>query len=1186
MKKTALSTADLVGQGNGRKNELPVQTKTRPERKLIARLCLNMDPKLILAMRITAFILLLGCLHVSAATISQTVTISGRDMPLKKVFQVIKQQTGYTVFGNGVLLKDANSITIHALNMPLNDFLDTIFRDQPLSYRIVDQTNILFFKRTVATPLIVAEPGLFNDRPSADPLPISGIVVTGDDIPLEGVSVKVKGAKGGVFTDADGRFNIYAEPTQVLVFSHVSMLVVETRVIDFPADRKIRMTYRNATLNDVVITGYGNIRKESFTGTYTQVTKDEILKVSPNNLIAALQTFDPSFRITQNINMGSNPNMLPEFYLRGQSGFPGVKDLDKITSGADVSQFSLKNDPNTPIFILDGFEVGVEKIYDMDINRISNVTILKDAAATAMYGSRASNGVVVIETVIPRAGRFNVNYNGNYSVTAPDLSSYNMMDAQQKLDAEMAARVYLPNLPENSPYYESRLVENLWYMEQKRNEIRKGVNTYWLSQPLSVMFNTRHNIFVEGGSEGLRVGLDLKYDNQNGVMKESFRKRVSTGFTVQYQTRSLQIRNQAYFDGVRSAESPYGLFSQYTAMQPYYPIYDENTGLYLRNMPNFTGTTPINPLYESTVGNFNRSNYKEFTNNLTANWRINNFLLLKTQFAIDYKDTRTNRFISPESTTYPTGDPFTKGELNQMATSMLDWNTNMFLSYNKNIEANNVNVTAGINAKSTAEDFSNSTYRGFPGKEYYSPSYAYEMLRKPVLNDNKKRLLGSFLTVNYSRNNIFLLDGSFRMDGSSEFGTERKWAPFWSVGSGINMHNVKLFKAKNTFDIFRITANIGQTGKSNFSPYMARNTYEVLLDDWYPTGIGSSLIYMGNSRLTWEKQVSWNVGTLISLKKRFSLELNYYNKETYDLITDVSLPSSSGFMIYRDNIGKVLNRGFEVKTIFSVINQRNFNVTLTGNLAHNKNKIVEIAESLKSYNNRIDEYFKEYRTSNDPYIPIGFYAENAKFARPVMKYEEGGSLTAIYGMKSLGINPANGKEVFVKRDGTVTQDWSAAEQQVIGNTEPVARGTFGMNVRYKRFSVYTTFMYEWGGDQYNQTLSNNVENVNLLYSNADVRVLTDRWQKPGDITPLKSIHDRYLITRPTSRFIQKNNYISFNSFSISYDFDPGNVKMFGMQFLRTTFLMNDVALFSSIKREMGLDYPFARTFTFTINASF
>ncbi len=1166
-------------------------TKTLPGMRLCSgRFHVTNGKKLLTAMKMTAFIMLVLCLHVSARTNSQTVTIAGKDLPLSRVFSAIKKQTGYAVFGNASLLRQTRNVSISVSNMPLTIFLDSILKHQPITYRILDRTIILYSKASSPADRLseVPESTTVDTGPQKENFfqTVTGVVIGEDGNALEGVSIKIRGTSIGVSSDATGKFTITADPDQVLIFSYVGMTTREIKVKDLPRNGRIVLKPKDASMVDVVVTGYGNVRKESFTGTYTQVTKADLQKVTTNNLISALQVFDPSFRIMQNITMGSNPNVLPQFYIRGQSGFPGVKDLDKIESSSPVSQFALKNNPNTPIFIMDGFEVTVEKVYDMDINRISNITILKDAAATAMYGSRASNGVVVIETIVPKPGEFRVNYNGNLYVTAPDLSSYHMMNAQEKLDAEFAAQAYLPNMYPNDPGYAGTLRENMWYMQQKKNEVAKGVNTYWLSQPLRTAINQKHNLYIEGGSQAVRLGLELKYDNQDGVMKESFRRRLGAGLTLQYQTRSLQFRNQIYFDQVRGDESPYGSFSDYSHLQPYYPIYDESTGKYLQKFPNYFGYAPINPLYESTVGNFSKLGYREWTDNFTANLYLSKFLFIRGQLAVDLVESTNDLFTSPTSTKYDRGDLFTKGELFQSSTNTLNWNTNLFASYNRNIDDHNINVSAGINANGRTASIMSATYRGFPSPGYHSPAYAYQITQKPETLDDAKRLVGTFATVNYSLKNIYLFDGSFRVDGSSEFGSDRKWAPFWSIGTGMNLHNTSFFKNNKAIDILRVTANIGQTGKSNFTPYMARSTYAMMLDDWYPTGIGARLIYMGNNKLTWEKQVSWNLGALLSVFKRFTLEFNYYNKETYDLITDVSLPSSSGFSIYRDNIGKVLNKGFEIKSSLNVLNQRDLNITLIANMAHNKNRIVEIAQSMKRYNNRIDEYYQGYINNNNPLFTLAFHDLNSKFSKPIMKYEEGSSLTTIYGMKSLGINPANGKEIFMKRDGSITYDWDPTEQQPIGNTEPWGQGSFGLNARYKRFTLYTTFLFEFGGDQYNQTLVDNVENVNLLQSNADTRVITDRWQKPGDMSPLKAIQDRYLITRPTSRFIQKNNYLSFNSLSLGYEVDPAKLKAIRLSSLRAALIFNDIALFSTIKREMGLDYPYARGLTFTINATF
>ena len=311
-----------------------------------------------------------------------------------------------------------------------------------------------------------------------------------------------------------------------------------------------------------------------------------------------------------------------------------------------------------------------------------------------------------------------------------------------------------------------------------------------------------------------------------------------------------------------------------------------------------------------------------------------------------------------------------------------------------------------------------------------------------------------------------------------------------------------------------------------------------------------------------------------------TLGFDYYYKKTIDLVTEVSLPTSSGFTKYTDNMGEILNEGVELDLNVRAYSNKDWEVIVFGNLAHNKNKILKISESLKQYNERIDEYFQDY------YSTSGRPSEDSKYAKPFMKYEEGSSLTAIYGMKSMGINPANGQEVYVKRDGTLTYTWESNEQQKIGDTEPKIQGAFGLNVRYRNFTLYTTFLYEYGGDEYNSTLVNNVENANLIKYNADKRVSSDRWQNVGDVVPLKDIKDRLYVTRASSRFVQKNNNVVFNSLSVGYDVDPIWLRKIHLSSLRLQFNMKDIATMSTIKREMGLNYPFARTFTFTLNASF
>lgn len=324
-------------------------------------------------------------------------------------------------------------------------------------------------------------------------------------------------------------------------------------------------------------------------------------------------------------------------YVRGRSGIGGVKELDRDP----LTKSALKDNPNLPTFIMDGFQISVEQLYDMDPNRIESITILKDAAATALYGSRAANGVVVITTVAPKPGKLNVSYNFTGDVTIPDLSDYNLMNASEKLETEVAAGVY-KDLAERSAT-NPLAAEQEYYA--KLASITRGVDTYWLSKPLQTSFNHKHSLNIDGGSDNFRFGIQLNYNNEDGVMKESFRNRAGAGVYLDYRIGSFQLKNMVTYTNTRSQESPYGSFSDYTSVQPYDPYKDDN-GNYLERLPAWDGRTSNrkNPLYESTLANYDKAKYEEFINNLGINWNIVTGLLWKTQFSLTRKVSENERF--------------------------------------------------------------------------------------------------------------------------------------------------------------------------------------------------------------------------------------------------------------------------------------------------------------------------------------------------------------------------------------------------------------------------------------------------------------------------------------------------------------------------------------------------------------
>ena len=988
--------------------------------------------------------------------------------------------------------------------------------------------------------------------------------------PMVGVTIRLDGHSTGVITDINGCYVLtLPEKGGLVIYSYIGF---ETRKIKVTSRQKVDVQMVEATesIQEVIVTGYNSIQKESFTGNTTKIEKEDLLKVNPNNLISAIQTFDPSFRIQENLAAGSDPNSLPQFVLRGQTGI-GETTLGQ-TSTSSISREVLSGNSNLPIFILDGFEVDVEKIYDLDMNSIHSINILKDAAATAMYGSRAANGVIVIERRAPEAGKFRVQYSGVLSAELPDLSSYNLMNAREKLETERLAGLYDSNTPEIAPY------TNGYY--QRLNNVLTGVDTYWLSQGLRTALNHKHSVFIDGGENDVRWGVELGFRGTEGVMKHSSRKNANAAFYVDYRIGGLQIKNKVTYTYNKSTDVPFNSFSDYSHLLPYMRLYDEN-GDYVRRLEKFDGAsgTQVNPLYEINFYNsFDHSGYDEVTDDLSLNWRITDGLRLRGQFSVLMRNSTGDLYKDPASASYSASTGNINGEKTESTQKRTVIDGSLSLMYNNTFKGHNLNICLSSNMRQTQSTASETRYRGFPGGDLVSSNYAAEVYGKPSSSDNTTRLVGALLTSNYTYNNIYLADLTGRIDGSSEFGSDKRWSMFWSTGAGINIHNYDFMKSNELFSMLKFRASYGLTGKTNFSLYSAKDMYQLQTDSWYPTGYGVFLYQMGNPNLKWERKYTLDYGVEIGLwHDKIYLKASAYDERTIDLITDYTIPSSTGFTSYKENMGKVKNTGVELELRARLYSDRNWLFQLYGSFARNKNTIIEISQAMRDYNKRVEELFSGYNPES---------SSDSKYAKTYLKYYEGASLTSIYGMKSLGISPTNGKEIYLRRNGDVTDVWSADEWTIIGDTAPKGQGSFGYTLSYKQLSMFASFLYTFGGDAYNNTLVSYVENADIKNDNVDKRVLLDRWQKPGDITTMKDIRDRNVTTGASSRFVQKNNTLQWSSLTMSYNFRPEQLKKLHLSGLRLSFTMNDLFYWSTIRQERGLDYPYSRSFNLTTNIIF
>ena len=988
--------------------------------------------------------------------------------------------------------------------------------------------------------------------------------------PMVGVTIRLDGHSTGVITDINGCYVLtLPEKGGLVIYSYIGF---ETRKIKVTSRQKVNVQMVEATesIQEVIVTGYNSIQKESFTGNTTKIEKEDLLKVNPNNLISAIQTFDPSFRIQENLAAGSDPNSLPQFVLRGQTGI-GETTLGQ-TSTSSISREVLSGNSNLPIFILDGFEVDVEKIYDLDMNSIHSINILKDAAATAMYGSRAANGVIVIERRAPEAGKFRVQYSGVLSAELPDLSSYNLMNAREKLETERLAGLYDSNTPEIDPY------TNGYY--QRLNNVLTGVDTYWLSQGLRTALNHKHSVFIDGGENDVRWGVELGFRGTEGVMKHSSRKNANAAFYVDYRIGGLQIKNKVTYTYNKSTDVPFNSFSDYSHLLPYMRLYDEN-GDYVRRLEKFDGAsgTQVNPLYEINFYNsFDHSGYDEVTDDLSLNWRITDGLRLRGQFSVLMRNSTGDLYKDPASASYSASTGNINGEKTESTQKRTVIDGSLSLMYNNTFKGHNLNICLSSNMRQTQSTASETRYRGFPGGDLVSSNYAAEVYGKPSSSDNTTRLVGALLTSNYTYNNIYLADLTGRIDGSSEFGSDKRWSMFWSTGAGINIHNYDFMKSNELFSMLKFRVSYGLTGKTNFSLYSAKDMYQLQTDSWYPTGYGVFLYQMGNPNLKWERKYTLDYGVEIGLwHDKIYLKASAYDERTIDLITDYTIPSSTGFTSYKENMGKVKNTGVELELRARLYSDRNWLFQLYGSFARNKNTIIEISQAMRDYNKKVEELFSGYNPES---------SSDSKYAKTYLEYYEGASLTSIYGMKSLGISPTNGKEIYLRRNGDVTDVWSADEWTIIGDTAPKGQGSFGYTLSYKQLSMFASFLYTFGGDAYNNTLVSYVENADIKNDNVDKRVLLDRWQKPGDITTMKDIRDRNVTTGASSRFVQKNNTLQWSSLTMSYNFRPEQLKKLHLSGLRLSFTMNDLFYWSTIRQERGLDYPYSRSFNLTTNIIF
>ncbi len=1130
--------------------------------------------KVFLIMKMTFILTVFLTLNSFASVYSQSTKLSVQveNISLEELFENISSQSDFQFIYNDEEINDIRNISAKFKKATVEEILKEVLEGSDFEFNIVDEVVV-----------IIPKSDTIQKKQPQNSI-IRGSVKDEKENPIPGVTIYIKGTNNGTVTDASGNYSLHIpDGKSTVAFSFIGFKSQEIEV-DGTQVLNITLVADITEVEEVVVTGIVQIKKESFTGTATIVKADELLSMGSDNVIKSLVLLDPSLNIIEDDIFGSDPNVLPDISLRG--------DAILSTTDTQFDATSLSSDPNLPVFILDDFETTLTKVIDMDMNRIESITVLKDAAATAMYGSRAANGVIVIKTKQPEAGKIQVSYNLNTIISLPDLGSYDLLNAEELFGLQKDLGLFSYYHGADNGLHEVTAIEKY---------IAQGVNTDWLAQPTRNSVGQKHSMNLMGGDKFMRYMIDMNYSDKTGVMKGSGRKNYGIGLTLNYNLNDKFIfRNRLTVDKNTSENSPYGSFDYYTKMPCYLPIrysngqlieqyiipeYDTNDFSYLSN---------YNPVYEAGVGNSDKSEYININNNFSLEWRILSGLKLKTNIAYTRNNLKTNVFISPDSYNYWSVSSISnKGSYTFTDVVTESYYTNSVLTYMKELNKHFINASLATNISNEVSELLGFSAQGFAASNYDSPAFAnsYTSGGSPLASEETVRLIGGLASVNYSYDNRFLADFTYRMDGSSQFGSNDKTAGFYSVGLGWNLHKENFLKNNNIVNRLKIKGTFGETGSVNFSAYQAKDVLQYYTSVNYLGEIGTYLAALGNEDLSWQTTTTLDLGFEFGLfKQTITGTFDYYNKITSDMIIDVTTPPSIGFDSFKENLGKMQNRGFEFAIRAKVIDAKKFkwNVYFSG--YHNKSKILGIGNSLESYNelsdnsgytdDEIEDYEDTYGSADDLLMEASHDF--------LVRFEEGESNTAIYAVRSLGIDPMTGEEIYLTADGTPTFDWDSSDKVVVGDTEAKLKGNFGTNIAYGPFEVRFMFSYRTGGQKYNYTLVNKVENSNKYY-NVDRRVLEETWMEPGDVVRYKNnvlSWGNMSYTPASDRFVQDYDYVNLSSVNMVYNIPKHLYTKFGLESLRLTFNMSDIFNWSTVKMERGTSYPYARSFTIGLRANF
>ncbi len=933
---------------------------------------------------------------------------------------------------------------------------------------------------------------------------ITGKVIDADGKPISGASITARGAKSGSLTDESGNFKFNVTPdVKVIVISSLGQLNQELRV-GASNEYSIRMAPADQSLDEVVVVGYQAFKRKDLNGATSIISSKEIAQRPMQNFTQILQGKAPGLQVV------------------GASGQPGAAGFLRIRGTGSI------NATNEPLIMIDGIAVTSTAFSLLNPNDIENISVLKDASSSAIYGSRAANGVIVVTTKNGKPGAPQVRYSYQRGfVTQQELQNVSFMSAREKLQWEFAAGLTNPIIDSmilnrrgslfpanaNLANITDAQRQGLWDLMTER------APSSWLDHYLQPGKTSSHEVSISGATDKMKYYFSVNTFDEDGVVFKSFRNRIGARLNAEYKATSWLTTgvnvSTAYAKEYQTRElfNSQAPWTAYFLTNPYEPVFLPN-GSYNLTMQGFSA---LEGQERNTFFNNNLSTFS--TSFLEAKASKN--LTFKSLVALNYNTSISESYLQGGSNLAAILGYNQKSDAGSNDFQYVITNTG---NYIKTFGSkHNLNVLAG--QEFTKRNFYSYSLaaRGFPTPSVTTLDNA-ATAQTASTSRSQWSIISYFSSVGYDYDKKYGVKLSARRDGSSRFGANNRFANFWAASAWWNAKNEKFLDKIGFLSDLKVRASYGTAGNVPGQFYGSLGTYA--LNVAYNNNPAAVPTQIANPDLTWEKNANWDLGIDFGFfNNRITGTVDYYNRQTNDLLYNQPISQATGFSSILSNIGSLNNKGIEVSLTGEVIRKKDLKWSVTVAYTNNQNTV----NSLISDN-----------------VP------SASNTRLVI----GQPLNTFFMVRHAGINPANGRNQYYKADGTITETYSLNDAVLLRDKSPLARffGNINSNLTYKSFDFSVQFYYTGGNYTYNAMYQNNLAdggNTSVGFR-PQYRDANNYWRKPGDIAAMPNLTEASQKQNfTTDRFLERADYISLRDLMVGYTLPSQiakSLKLAGLRF--------------------------------------